>query len=195
MNIPVLFVHGIDDTGALFKRMQAGLTARGFSNLLAMNITPPGGEIPLEAMAEQVQAAAKELLRASSAARLDIVAFSMGSLASRYFIQRLDGCSLVRRFIAIAGPQRGTLTAYLRNTPGARQMRPGSACLTDLNSDPDPWSPVAAYTFWTPLDLMVLPSTSALLPKASHRPFFVLLHPWMVSDPRVIAAVAETLSA
>lgn len=195
MNTPVLFVHGIDDSAALFDQMQAGLRQRGFAQLSAMNILPPNGDLPMEAMGAQVQSAAEKLLRESGALRLDLVAFSMGSLASRDFIQRLDGKTRVRRFIAIAGPQRGTLTAYLRNNPGTRQMRPGSAYLTQLNADPDPWGPVTAYAFWTPFDLMVLPATSAWLPQAPHRPFNVLLHPWMVSDPRVIAAVAETLSA
>lgn len=195
MKTPVLFVHGIDDSADLFDKMRAGLIQRGFTHLSAMNILPPNGDLSLEAMGAQVQSAAEKLLRESGAPRLDLVAFSMGSLASRHFIQRLDGKARVRRLIAIAGPQRGTLSAYLRNNPGARQMRPGSVYLAELNADPDPWGPVAAHAFWTPLDLMVLPAASALLPRAPHRPFFVLFHPWMVSDPRVIAAVAKTLSA
>jgi triacylglycerol esterase/lipase EstA (alpha/beta hydrolase family) len=118
----------------------------------------------------------------------------MGALAVRYFLQRQGGGSLVRRFISIAGPHHGTLTAFLRQNIGCRQMRPGSDLLRDLNSDMDPWGVVKVFSFWSPLDLTVIPATSSLLNQSLNRAFIVGLHPWMVSDKRVIAAVIQTLS-
>ncbi len=175
--------------------MQAGLLARGFPAVYAMNITPPDGSISMQAMAEQVQVAVEGLLRSTGAIKVDIVAYSMGTLVVRYFLQRQGGCANVRRFISIAGPHRGTLTAYFRQNVGSRQMRPQSEFLRDLNSDRAPWGDTQLFSFWSPLDLMILPSVSSLLLGAHHRIFGVLIHSWMVSDGRVIEAVAHTLTS
>ena len=60
----------------------------------------------------QVDDAAKRIMKATKAPRLDIVGFSMGALASRHYIQRGAGKQRVRRFVSISGPHAGTLTAY-----------------------------------------------------------------------------------
>lgn len=192
---PVLLVHGLDDTASLFRKMRAELQRRGLRPVHAMDILPSDGSISFEAMGLQVRAAAQALLQSSGAAKVDIVAYSMGALAVRQFLQRQGGRTCVRRFISLAGPHHGTLMAYLRWNIGCRQMRPGSAWLRDLNADADPWGEVQVFSFWTPLDGMVLPSSGSRLPHARLRTFWVWLHPWMVSDPRVIGAVAETLIA
>ena len=49
--------------------------------------------------------------------------------------------------------------------------------------------------FRTPLDLMILPSTSSKLPKATERTFWVPLHPLMPGDRGVHTAIIEALSA
>lgn len=192
---PVLLIHGIDDRGIRFKRMQAAFEQNGIAPVVAMDIQPNDASIPLEAMALQVQAVVESLLQSSRAAQVDIVAYSMGSLAGRYFLQRLGGQRQVRRFIAIAGPQQGTYMAYMRQNVGCRQMRPGSAFLQDLNGDQDPWGAVQVVCFWTPFDLMMLPCTTSRLPGVYNRAFFVPIHPLMLSSPAVIRAVIQTLAA
>ena len=102
--LPVLLVHGIDDTAARMKHIQRALLAAGFPHVRAMQISPPDGSIPLEAMGAQVRQEAAQLLSASGAAQVDVVAYSMGALATRYFIQRLGGQALVRRYISLAAP-------------------------------------------------------------------------------------------
>ena len=190
---PVLLVHGIDDTNARFRRMKAALLANGFPNVYAMDIVPPNASITVEAMGQQIDEAVRSLCQGAPDQKVDIVAFSMGALAVRYFLQRLGGRALVRRFISICGPHRGTLTAYFRPSIGVKQMRPGSALIRDLNTEMDPWGGVEVFSFWSPLDLMIIPATSALLSQAQNHAFTVPLHPWMVSDERVIKAVMQTL--
>ena len=191
---PILLVHGIDDTGSRFARLSAFLTENGLGPVYAMDINPPDGSIAMEAMAEQVASAVQMLLRTHSARQVDITAYSMGTLAVRYYIQRLGGKTRVGRFVSLAGPHHGTLAAYLRGNAGCRQMRPGSPFLADLNGDEDPWGGVEVFSFWTPLDLMIFPASTSRLPGAKNRRFFVLVHPFTVSDPRVMKAVAEALS-
>jgi triacylglycerol esterase/lipase EstA (alpha/beta hydrolase family) len=193
-NHPLLLVHGIDDTGARFKQMSCALRACGFDPVLAMDITPADGSISLEAMGNQVSNTVRTLRQKAQCQKVDIVAYSMGALVARYFIQRQGGRSGVRHFISLAGPHHGTLTAFFRQGIGCRQMRLDSALLQDLNAEADPWGNVEVFSFWSPLDLMIIPAASSLLLRAHNRAFCVPLHPLMVSDKRVIEAVIHALT-
>jgi triacylglycerol lipase len=191
---PVLLVHGIDASGRRFKAMRTGLLRYGFKPVIAMDIIPSNGSIPIEAMAEQVRDAARHLLTSTGADRIDCVGFSMGALATRYFLQKLGGRTIIRRFISISGPHHGSYNALFRPNTACRQMRPGSPLLQNLNSETDPFDEVDVYSFYTPFDLMVIPSRSSILPHAHNRPFNVWLHPLMITNRRVIEAVVHTLA-
>ncbi len=88
---PVLLVHGIDDTGARFRKMRAVLQAQGFDPVDAMDLIPCDASIPFAAMGEQVRDRVSTLQQKTGAQKVDIVAYSMGTLAVRYFLQRLGG--------------------------------------------------------------------------------------------------------
>ena len=188
---PVVLVHGLHDTERVFRRMSAWLRQRGF-DVYAINLSPNNGDAPLEDLAAQLRTFIESRFGAHQP--LDLVAFSMGGLVARYYLQRLGGIERVTRFIAISSPHRGTRTAYLRNNPGARQMRPGSAFLADLNRDAEALSRIRVTTIWTPFDLMILPATSSThLPGRSVR-VNVLLHPLMLFDRRVLNLVHQCLT-
>jgi triacylglycerol lipase len=191
---PVLLVHGIYDDHNRLRRIYTALLKHGFPSIFAMDIVPSDGSISIESMGEQVRHAALHLQQAALSQKVDIVAYSMGVLAARHFVQRQDGQTLVRRFISISGPNHGTLTAYLGWGKGVRQMRPDSPLLNDLNADPASWGSVEVSCFWSPLDLTILPATSARLDGARNRSFLVPMHPLMVYDRRVIDAVKQTLA-
>jgi triacylglycerol lipase len=74
----------------------------------------------------------------------------MGGLVSRYYLQRLGGIHRVRKFVTIATPHRGTWTGFLRANPGARDMRPGSAFLRDLNRDVEMLDGISFTSIWSP---------------------------------------------
>jgi triacylglycerol lipase len=190
---PVLLVHGINDSGRRFRKLQSYLLREGFGRVVAMDIIPPDASIPLEAMANQVMQKLFQLRWESGLDKIDLVGYSMGSQAVRFFIQRLGGKKWVRRFISISGPHRGTWAAYLRQNAGCRQMRPDSSFLKDLNGDSDPWGEVDVYSFYTPFDLMIFPGYFSRLRGARNRTFKVPLHPLMVSNEGVIRAVEQVL--
>ena len=193
--LPVLFVHGINDTGKNFGRMMAAVREAGARAVHAVDLTPNRGEAPIAELAKQVDAAAQALLSESGAGSLNVVGFSMGSLVSRYWLQRLGGKARTRRFISISGPHAGTWLARFSKRPGIVDMRPGSALLKDLEADGDPFGPVEVHVFWTPLDLMILPARSSMLKQAKrHHSIPVVLHPLMLSDKRVIREVVRTLA-
>jgi triacylglycerol lipase len=192
---PVLLVHGIDDSGVRFRKLRTFLQAQGFEPVYAMDIIPPDGSISFEAMGKQIQDSVIALQQKTGAQKVDIVAYSMGALAVRHFLHRLDGRLSVRRFISLAGPHHGTLMAYFRQNVGSRQMRPGSQFLQELNAEGGKWGDVEIHSFWSRWDLMVFPATSSILEQAYNRTFNVLVHPWMTSDRRVMEAVVQTLLA
>ncbi|MCE1254737.1 MAG: lipase [Anaerolineae bacterium] len=190
---PVLLVHGIDDNQQRLKRLRHFLIKKGLPFVFGMDILPPDASIGFEVMAEQVKTAAEDLAATANSHKIDIVAYSMGTLAVRYFLQRLGGKKWVRRFISIAGPHHGTYMAYLRQNRGCRQMRPGSSFLNDLNLEPLPWGQVEVFSFWSPLDLMIIPPGTSRLAGAINRLFWVPAHPLTVSDPHIMKAVWQAL--
>jgi triacylglycerol esterase/lipase EstA (alpha/beta hydrolase family) len=145
-------------------------------------------------MAYQVRRAAEGLRQRTGAGRIDVVAFSQGTLSSRYWMQELGGQPRVRRFVSISGPHHGTRAAYLKADPALVQMRPDSTFLRELNRREKPLGDTEVFSFWTPLDSTVVPADSARLPGATERTFFVPAHQLMLSAPAVISATVEVLA-
>jgi triacylglycerol lipase len=193
---PVLLVHGLWDSPVRLRPMSRGLLDRGIHTVATVHLRPADGSAPIAALAEQVRAHAEALAGEHGHERVDIVGFSMGALASRYYVQRGGGRGRTRRFISISGPHNGTLTAYGLPLAGVRQMRPGSALLAELASDPDPWGQVEVHCIYTPFDMMIVPSESSVLKGARsvHR-VPVPVHRWMIRDKRVLDLVAKLLTA
>lgn len=191
---PVLLVHGIDDDARAFGRMETYLRARGWSELEAMTLTPSDASPGVPAMAQQVARAAQALQARTGAADLDVVSFSMGALVSRYWLYRQGGAAAVAHWVSISGPHHGTLTGYARDNEGTRQMRFGSDLLQDLERDEGQWGAVKVTCLWTPLDLMIVPSTSSVLRGADCQRFPVVVHPAMLWDARVLERVEAALS-
>ncbi len=191
---PVLLVHGIDDDARKLAPLAAWLSQAGFRDVQSVELKPNNGDAPISVLATQVAEAAASLRARTGSARLDVVGFSMGALVTRYYLQRLEGRSHVRRFVSISGPHAGTLMGWLRANPGARDMRPGSELLRGLASEAAPFGDVQVFSLWTPLDLMIVPASSSRLEGARERTVPVILHPLMVQDGRVLRAVEEALS-
>jgi triacylglycerol lipase len=190
---PVLLVHGIWDTGAKLGTLRRAIEHRG-RVVDTIDLVPNDGRAPIRTLARQVAARVESLRSASGHARIDLVGFSMGALVSRTYIQREGGRQTVRRFVSISGPHAGTLDAHALPYEGARDMRPGSALLDDLASDPDPWGEVEVHVLYTPFDLMIVPPRSSELRGArSTTKIPVPLHRLMILAPRATRAVAELL--
>ncbi|NES84433.1 MAG: alpha/beta fold hydrolase [Moorea sp. SIO2B7] len=189
---PVLLIHGIYDTIAVFKKMSAYLTNLGWS-VHCFNLTPNNGTFALEQLASQIA----DYIATNFAPEqpLDLIGFSMGGIVTRYYLQRLGGMNRVQRYINISAPNNGTLIAYALPHLGIVQMRPESAFLEDLNRDgEDIWTRVNLTVMWTPLDLMIVPAKSSQMSVGKELKFPVLLHSWMLNNAKVLAAVADALS-
>ena len=188
---PVLLVHGINDTGAVFNKMAFYLRQQGLS-VYTVDLIPNNGSEVLEKLAQQVANYVNDTFEAAQL--LDIVGFSMGGIVSRYYIQRLGGINRVQRFITISSPHYGTIVAYGTWLAGALQMRPHSDFLNDLNSDVEMLKQLNFTSIWTPYDLMIIPTESSQLGIGKEITLPVLLHPLMLTDSRTLSIVAKILT-
>ncbi|HEY9299214.1 MAG TPA: triacylglycerol lipase, partial [Phormidium sp.] len=158
---PVLLVHGINDTAAIFSKMAPQLARKGW-RVHDIDLTPNNCDRPLDYLAKQIANYVEKTFPPEQP--FDIVGFSMGGIVSRYYVQRLGGINRVQRFITVSSPHHGTVLAYLLERPGTIQMRPDSHFLADLNRDFAMLERINFTSIWTPFDLMIMPPTSSQLP-------------------------------
>lgn len=189
---PVLLIHGISDTTAVFSRMAPYLSRLGWS-VHSFNMIPNNGDCCLDALAKQVADYVEKQFDPKQP--IDVVGFSMGGMVSRYYIQRLGGVERVQRFVSISAPNNGTLAGYLSWRPGCVQMRPDSEFIQDLNRDAvDILGQLNFTVIWTPYDLIIVPPNSSQMPVGKEITIPVRLHPWMLTDDRCLDAVVSALS-
>lgn len=188
---PVVLIHGIDDTCAIFSKMAPYLQQLGWS-VYSLDLVPSNGDVGLDRLASQVERFIESTFAPEQP--IDLVGFSMGGIISRYYVQRLGGIERVQRLVTIASPHYGTVTAYLRPNLGGNQMQPNSALLWDLNQDAMMLDRINFTSIWTPLDLMILPARSSEMPVGKNRQIWVGGHAWMVTDDRSLGAVTEALT-
>lgn len=161
VGVPVLMVHGIWDRGSIFSRLRRPFEAAG-RRVVAPDLTPCDARHGLRPLAEQLETVvAREF---SAGERIDLVGFSMGGIVARLWLQELGGVARVRRLVTVASPHHGTRSAHLYWGGGARDMRPGSALLRELNDGVRVLAGVPWLSIYTRLDLMILPPCSSRPP-------------------------------
>lgn len=189
---PVLLIHGIWDTTAIFSYMTTALSQQGWL-VYSLNLLPNDGRAGLNCLADQLASFIEQTFDPEQP--LDIVGYSMGGLVSRYYIQRLGGYQRVQRFITISSPHHGTLAAYSLPLPGYVQMRPGSLFLRDLNQDLSALEQLNFTSIWTPLDAIIVPASSSQMPIGDEVKLNIWFHRQMVSHPLSLQAIVIALAA
>jgi triacylglycerol lipase len=185
---PVLLVHGISDTRAVFDKMARYLSGQGY-RVHSLDLLPNNGGAGLDELAQQVADYTVQTFAPDQP--IDLIGFSMGGIVSRYYLQRLGGVDRVHRFISISSPHKGTWVAFASQLPGAVQMRPDCVFLRDLNQDLETLSPLNVTSIWTPFDLMIVPANSSELPIGTNIKVSVPAHSMMLNAfPTMMAVVA-----
>ena len=187
---PVILVHGIHSDSRDMTRIARHLRAEG-REVFTPDLLPNGGQATIEELGKQLaDYVAKHVRRGR---KFDLVGFSMGGLVSRYYVQRLGGAERVGHLVTIAAPHRGTVFARLHPGAGAAEMRRDSEFLRELATDDATLARVKFTCFYTPLDLVVVPSSSAAMPQARNVRVWASLHPSLILERRCIRAVAGVL--
>jgi triacylglycerol lipase len=190
----IILLPGIYDTAKRMAYIHNQLKIACNKSVKTIEIIPNDGSISIEEMAAQALTQIIKLRKQiGENEQIDVIGYSLGAIIIRYIIQRLNGKLIFRRFISISAPHHGTIMGYFRNGIGVKQLRPNSELLTELNQDKDPWGSIKVYSYWTPFDLMVLPSRSSELNGAINKSFFVLCHPCMTKSKKVIENIIHDL--
>lgn len=184
----VICVHGIFNTGKVFEKLRMELQAAGYE-VLCVSLSPRWGNGDLRELARQLQAAVEDFLEVGE--RAHFVAFSMGGLVTRYFLQRLGGLQLAQSLVCISTPHQGTVMGYALPLIGCRQMRRGSAFLSDLNRDVEVLGSLRPLSLWTKYDLMIVPAKSSQAAVGEAAEFSVPIHAMMVRNEAVIDRVLK----
>lgn len=155
---PIVFVHGRGQSSRLFDDMRAHFRRRGYpaSYLHAIDLEPDDApnaftaRTQLAPFIEAALASANDELRrqrpdAPPHTRVDIIAHSMGSLSSRWYIAHIHP-ERVRTWISMAGPNHGS-DPECPGTPGSGRIEScpafartpkQSALQLALNGTPEP---------------------------------------------------------
>jgi triacylglycerol lipase len=190
---PLVLVHGLLDSPEVFRPLRRHLGGRR-PDLLIPALPMRLGLTPVREAALHLQQQIEAV--APGAGPLDVLGFSIGGVIARSWIQQLGGQRRVRRFISLGSPQQGTWTAQpwpRRVFRGLADLRFGSALLQELNSDLEGLRGVECHSFYSALDLAVLPGWRAVLPVGTARELPVATHPQLLRDPAALRPLAQEL--
>ena len=187
---PILFVHGYLESASLWNTMIKNFEKDGYSksSLSAYSYnTSQSNKID----AEEVKSKVESLLKTTGASKVDIIAHSMGSLNSRWYIKFLGGESKVDDWVSLGGPNHGTETANFCFSTSCVEMRVGSKFLGELNAGDETPGEVNYGTWWSPCDEIINPDESVVLSGASNHKTACISHTALTTDETVYKEVRE----
>lgn len=186
----VLLVHGFWDLGRVFRRLQLRLEADGHK-CFAPSLSPRDARHGIPDLAEKLADYVDRSIAPDKP--LAVIGFSMGCLVAQYYLVSPRINRPVNAFFAISGPMHGSLTAWLYPGKGTRDMRPGSEFLRQLTARRNIASLLPVFTYFTPLDLMIVPASSSRIPNARERLVWSPLHRAMLWSPSVAHDICKHL--
>jgi triacylglycerol esterase/lipase EstA (alpha/beta hydrolase family) len=188
---PILFVHGWNSSASTWNTMIPRFEKDGWpkSHLVAYSYnTSQSNKVSAE---KEVKVRVESLLAATGAAKVDIVAHSMGSLNSRWYVKFLGGESKVDEWVSLGGPNHGTNFAYFCFSTACSEMRPGSTFLNELNAGDETPGAVNYGTWWSPCDEIINPDSSVPLTGATNHETACISHGALLTNEAVYTGVRE----
>ncbi|HEY7068617.1 MAG TPA: alpha/beta fold hydrolase [Acidimicrobiales bacterium] len=183
---PILFVHGYSGNAGNWSTMISRFQAAGYSSNQLMAITYNSASSNTT-IANQVRTAANTLRSRTGAAKIDIVAHSMGSLSTRYYLKNLGGSSVVDDWVSLGGPNHGTTSALacIAISLGCIDMVAGSVFLLGLNAGDESPGATSYATIWSACDGVILPATSTPISGANNVQVGCVNHLALLTDSGV----------
>lgn len=186
VDVPVLLVPGWFETGRDLAALRIHLMGSGWRAVETVTFEKATGSNRDHAV--ELGAAIDEILERTGTSELDIVAHSMGGLATRWYLLGEDDPP-VRRIVFIASPHRGTLSAHFAWGEGRPEMMPDSPFLEALNTSAPVPADVEVITIRTSLDTHIVPGESATLPGVTDHLLCCPTHAGLLRDEEVFAIV------
>jgi triacylglycerol lipase len=188
---PILFVHGYSESSSLWKTMISRFEKDGYpkSYLSAYSYnTSQSNKTDAE---QYVKVEVEKLLKTTKASKVDIIAHSMGSLNTRWYIKFLEGESKVDDWVSLGGPNHGTETANFCFSTSCVEMRVGSTFLKELNEGDETPGIVNYGTWWSPCDEIINPDSSVALTGATNTETACISHTALTTNETVYTQVRE----
>lgn len=185
---PILFVHGWNSSASTWDTMVASFRSAGWTDAELHRWSYDTSQSNATT-AQEIAARVDQIRSSTGADRVDIIAHSMGSLSSRYYLKNLGGDLLVDDWISLGGPNHGTDTASFCWSTACSEMRIGSSFLAALNSgDESPGTPAYA-TYWSACDTVINPDSSVSVAGATNTQTACISHSALTTDSKVFSAV------
>ncbi len=177
---PVVLVHGtFANRSNSFQALAPTLKAKGFcvyaldygayAGSAALGIYGTG---PIARSARQLRDYVDGVLRATGAAKVDIVGHSQGGMMPRYYIKNLGGAAKVDDLVGLSPSNHGTSNPFAAPSgllcPACAQQATGSPFLTALNAGDETPGTVRYRVIATRYDEVVIPYTSGFLSGATN---------------------------
>jgi triacylglycerol lipase len=189
---PILFVHGWNGSASNWSTMVSRFEKDGYPKTYLSTYTYNSSTSNKTLAETEVKSRVESLLKATGASKVDILAHSMGSLNSRYYIKFVaGGQEKVDDWVSFGGPNHGTKVANTCFTTTCLEMRIGSAFLTELNAGDETPGTVNYGTWWSPCDEFINPPESTILSGATNTKTPCISHLALVSDEAVYKEVRE----
>jgi len=189
---PILFVHGWSENSSLWNTMISNFEKDGYakSYLSAYSYNTSTSN---KTLAEtEVKSRVEALKKATGATKVDIIAHSMGSLNSRWYIKFVAGGEAnVDDWVSLGGPNHGTETANFCFSTACTEMRVGSKFLAELNATDETPGAVNYGTWWSPCDEIINPDSSVALSGATNTKTACMSHTALTTDKTVYEQVRE----
>lgn len=192
-DVPVLLVPGWLDTARDLAALRIRLVGAGWRAEHVETITfvePTGSN---RDHAAELATVVERLLEATGAEEVDIIAHSMGGLATRWYLREREDAP-IRRVVFLASPHRGTLSAHLAWGGGREEMMPDSPFLDTLNAEAPRPDGVEAMTIRTVVDTHIVPGESATLPGVVDHELCCPTHAGLLRDEEVFSLILDFLA-
>jgi triacylglycerol lipase len=191
---PIVFVHGWNSSGSTWNTMIARFKADGYTTNELQNWSYNTSQSNATT-ASQLATRIDQAKAATGAAKVDVVTHSMGALSSRYYLKNLGGTANVDDWVSLGGPNHGTDTATLcaifLGQTSCKEMQPGSAFLTALNSVDETPGTVTYGTWWSPCDEVINPDSSVPISGATNTQTACMTHSNLHEDATVYGQVRD----
>ena len=189
---PILFIHGWTESASLWNTMIGRFEKDGYAKSALMAYSYNTATSNKTLAETEVKSHVETLLKNNpTATKVDIIAHSMGSLNSRWYIKFDGGESKVDDWVSLGGPNHGTETANTCSQASCVEMRVGSTFLSELNAGDETPGVVSYGTWWSPCDEFINPDESVILSGATNTKTACMSHLSLVSDETVYKQVRE----
>lgn len=189
---PILFVHGWNGSASNWSTMVSRFEKDGYPKSHLSTYTYNSSTSNKTLAETEVKSRVEALLKATGATKVDILAHSMGSLNSRWYLKFVPGAQeKVDDWVSFGGPNHGTSAANICFSTTCVEMRIGSKFLTELNAGDETPGAVNYGTWWSTCDEFINPDESVILSGATNTNVGCVSHLGLVSDETIYKQVRE----